>query len=86
MQLSASQLMELGNSISDKLVNQGAILHNKLVISMDEKSFKKIDEDLYYRNNGKAELFVPSDSNITVTFPYVDVIIQKSTITPESRT
>lgn len=77
--LNSNELSEIGTYLSDKIASHKLDKNAEFTIEVDEESFKKIDEDLFYRNNvdGKGE-FTPSFSIITVKFPFVNIIIKKS--------
>lgn len=75
--LNRNTLIELGNKISEILtksnVKDSSILH----IKVDDNSFKKIDEDLYYRNDEKKEDFLPSENEIILKFLNLLIFIEK---------
>lgn len=75
--LTAKELYEIGFDLSEKLAKNKLQSKNELYLTVDELSFKKIDEDLYYRNNPDGKDFVPSSTNIHVIFPNLDIIIIK---------
>lgn len=75
--INSKDLFDIGTYLSDKMSEYKLGNKNELSIEVDEESFKKIDEDLYYRNNGEGE-FTPSFSTITVKFPFLDIKIKKS--------
>lgn len=77
--INSKDLSNIGTYLSDKMAEYKIGNKAELIINVDEESFKKIDEDLFYRNNesGKDE-FTPSFSTITVKFPFADILIKKS--------
>lgn len=75
--LSSDNIFKLGSELSENLIKNKLLIDNTLTIKVDEESFKKIDEDLYYRNNKDGEGFEPSFSNITIKFPHLNIIIEK---------
>jgi small-conductance mechanosensitive channel len=67
--LNRNTLIELGNKISEILTKSNVKDSSVLHIKVDENSFKKIDEDLYYRNDEKKEDFLPSENEIILKDP-----------------
>ena len=77
VELNKNLLLELGNSIST-ILHKGKIYNEvKLLINLDEESFKKLDEELYYRNNETDEEFIPSDDEIVTIFKNLKIIFNK---------
>ena len=76
--LNTNKISEIGNYISEQMrelkIND-SILH----INVDTESFKKIDEDLFYRmnENNKEKEFIPSEKEIIISFPNVKLIINE---------
>lgn len=76
--LSTNKIQEIGDIVSEQMrlidVNDA-----KLVIDVDSKSFKKIDEDLFYRiNEGDEEKeYIPSEKEIIISFPNAKMIINE---------
>lgn len=75
--LTTNEIFKIGMELSNNLALNKIINNNKLFLKVDEESFKKIDEDLYYRNYPDGKDFEPSFSEINVKFPYLDIIICK---------
>lgn len=75
--LTTNEIFKIGMELSNNLALNKIINDNKLFLKVDEESFKKIDEDLYYRNYPDGKDFEPSFSEINVKFPYLDIIICK---------
>ena len=75
--LTTNEIFKIGMELSNNLFSNKLINDNKLILNVDDESFKKIDEDLYYRNNPNGKDFEPSFSQINVKFPYLDIIIKK---------
>ena len=71
-------IAELGQMINDKLREDGIKQKAKLIINVNKDEFRKIDEDLYYRNNEKKEEFIPSEDEIIVNFDNVKIIIKEN--------
>ena len=81
VKLTTNEILKLGSSISDTLIELRAIKNNELKIVVDDESFLKIDEDLFYRNpNNVNESFIPSEEEINITFPNVVIKIVKNTV------
>lgn len=79
IKLDKNVIITLGNTISEILHKSNIKTETTLNIKVDSLSFKKIDEDLYYRGNEKAEQndFQPSDDEIIVKFSNLLIIIEK---------
>lgn len=75
--LTTNEIFKIGMELSNNLALNKIINDNKLLLKVDEESFRKIDEDLYYRNYPDGKDFEPSFSEINVKFPYLDIIICK---------
>lgn len=71
-------ISELGNIISDKLVENGIKIQSELIVYVNKDEFKKVDEDLYYRNKeDDSQEFIPSEGEIIINFEMVKVIIKE---------
>jgi len=71
-------IVELGNSISNKLKEDGITNKSELIVYLSDNEFRKVDEDLYYRNRkDDSDEFVPSDNEIIVNFEMVKIIVKK---------
>ena len=77
VKLDKNTLIVLGNTVSEILmkakVNEETVLH----IKVDDYSFKKIDEDLFYRNEDNKKDFQPSEDNIQLKFNNLMIFIEK---------
>ena len=79
--LGAVNVYELGRSLSEKLMEYGVMGKQELIIYLGENNFRKLDEDLFYRNktdDGKE--FTPSDNEIDINFDLVKIIVKKKMI------
>lgn len=77
LKLTSYNIADLGSMLSDKLYELG-ITDSKLVINLPSKEFKKVDEDLFYRNRqSDDEEYIPSDNDIDISFNNVKIIINK---------
>lgn len=77
--LTAYNIHDIGEYLSNKLIEYNATSGNKLVINVSESDFSLIDEDLYYRMNKEAqsENFVPSEEVIEIKFDNLTIEIRK---------
>ena len=75
--LTTNEIYKMGHELSQSLIKNKVTLKNELNIKVDEESFKKIDEDLYYRSNPNDDNFSPSQSKIKITFPCLEIFIYK---------
>lgn len=75
--LSTSKIAEIGNKLTE-LFNGIKISNSELKIYVDDYSFLKIDEDLYYRQNPNGEDFKESEEQIDVLFDNVKISILKT--------
>lgn len=74
-------IFELGKSISDKLIMDGITKKAELIVYVNSNEFKKIDEDLYYREKtDKTNEFIPSEGEININFEMVKIIVKESKI------
>ncbi len=70
-------ISELGQFISDKLRDDGVKEQAVLTVYVNNEEFKKVDEDLYYRNKtDEKQEFIPSDGEIIVNFDNVKILIK----------
>lgn len=71
-------IMELGQFISSKLREDGISTKSELYVYVTNEEFKKIDEDLYYRNRkDESQEFIPSEGEIIVNFELVRIIVKE---------
>ena len=71
-------IFELGQLISAKLKDDGITQQSELYIYVDKEQFKKVDEDLFYRNKkSDNQEFIPSEGEIDINFEGVKVIIKE---------
>ena len=66
--LNSYKIFEIGEDISKRLHECGITKKSKLAINVTNDELRKIDEDLYYRNNPNGTDYVPSDGELLVTF------------------
>lgn len=73
-----TSIFELGQMISSKLKDDGITQQSELCIYLNEEEFKKVDEDLFYRNRqDESQEFIPSDGEIDINFDNVKIIVKK---------
>ena len=72
-------IFELGQFISSKLKEDGITIQSELIVYVTSEEFKKIDEDLYYRNRkNESQEFIPSEGEIDVNFELVKIIVKEN--------
>ena len=73
-----AKIVELGNIISEKLIEYGVGNESELVIYLKPEAFLKADEDLFYRiRNDDSEEFIPSEGEIDVKFENIKMTLRK---------
>ena len=71
-------IMELGQFISSKLKEDGVTMQSELTVYVTSEEFKKVDEDLYYRNRkDESQEFIPSEGEIDINFELVKIIVKQ---------
>lgn len=71
-------IFELGQFISSKLKEDGITVQSELSVYVTKEEFKKIDEDLYYRNRkNESQEFIPSEGEIVINFELVKILIKE---------
>ena len=71
-------IFELGQMVSSKLKDDGVAHQSELYIYLDKDEFKKVDEDLFFRNKKNVDdEFIPSEGEIDINFDGVKVIIRE---------
>lgn len=71
-------IFELGQFISSKLKEDGITIQSELTVYVTSEEFKKIDEDLYYRNRkNESQEFIPSEGEIDINFELVKIIVKE---------
>lgn len=74
----SNSIIELGGVISNALKENGVVNKAELTICLNADEFRKVDEDLFYRNKKNSEQeFIPSDEEIDVNFELVKIIIKQ---------
>jgi len=77
----AVNIVELGNLLSEKLEEFGINNKAELYVHIDNDDFKKVDEDLFYRNKtDESQEFIPSDGEIDINFDRVKIIVKNKTV------
>ena len=71
-------IMDLGQFISSKLKEDGVTIQSILTVYVTSEEFKKVDEDLYYRNRkDESQEFIPSEGEIDINFELVKIIVKE---------
>ena len=71
-------IFELGQFISSKLKEDGVTMQSELIVYVTSEEFKKVDEDLYYRNRkDESQEFIPSEGEIDINFELVKIIVKE---------
>lgn len=66
--MNSYDIAEIGLYVSNWLHRFHLSRESELVIPLSEDVFRKIDEDLYYRQNPDGTDFVPSEDEIAINF------------------
>ena len=75
--LNSMNIFTLGSEVSEALAECGVMDKAEITILLNDEEFKKVDEDLFYRNRkDESEEFVPSEGEIDVTFENANIIIK----------
>jgi hypothetical protein len=76
--LGTMSIFELGQFISSKLKEDGITIQSILTVYVTSEEFKKVDEDLYYRNRkDESQEFIPSEGEIDINFELVKIIVKE---------
>lgn len=76
--LGTMSIFELGQFISSKLKENGVTIQSELTVYVTSEEFKKVDEDLYYRNRkDESQEFIPSEGEININFELVKIIVKE---------
>ena len=72
-------IFELGQMISSRLKEDGVAQQSKLYIYLNDEEFKRVDEDLFYRNRkDESQEFIPSEGEIDINFDNVKIIVRNN--------
>lgn len=76
--LGTTAIVQLGNTVTEFLSKHGVEYPCELSIELPQNEFKKVDEDLFYRNNPSSDdEFMPSESEIDVKLNNLRIVIKK---------
>lgn len=75
---STQNIADIVETLSMKLREYGYTGNANLSVEVDKDTFKKIDEDLYYRQFPEGKDFVPSQGEIIVTLGPVALTVHDS--------
>lgn len=70
-------ILEMGNELEKKMVKHDIKSNNIFSFEVPSEDFKKIDEDIYYRQFPDGKDFEPSENEIQITFKHLTIIIKK---------
>lgn len=70
-------IIEIGDDLEKKMVKHNIKSNNVLSFEVTEQEFKKIDEDIYYRQFPDGTDFIPSMDEIQITFNHLTIYIRK---------
>lgn len=73
--INSFDIATIGLYVSNKLEEKKVTKNNTLVLTISKEELKKLDEDLYYRQNPNGTDFVPSEKEISLNFENLKVII-----------
>lgn len=74
----AAYIFEMGTRLSKQLHDGGIEEQAILSVFVGKDEFKKIDEDLFYRNRkDEEEKFIPSEGEIDINFDLVKIKIKE---------
>lgn len=76
LSFNTAKIAELGDTIITFLHENGIDTKSELILNVTKGTLRKIDEDLYYRQNPDGQDFVPSDKELTVNFDRLDIVIR----------
>lgn len=76
IKLDTFKIFELASHVDKTLVANGAVRGGELVVYVSGEELRKIDEDLFYRNNEKDDEFVPSEGEVYVTCNKLKIIFK----------
>lgn len=79
LKLNSYEIFEIGEYLENKLHEDGITERTELKITVTDDDLKKIDEDLFYRNNTDGKEHVPTEGEIIVNFKNLIIkIIEKN--------
>lgn len=76
--MNSLDVADIGMEISEKLKGYKLSKDCMLEIPLTENDFKKMDEDLYYRQHLDENEFVPSEDEIIVKFENLTIKFMKN--------
>jgi hypothetical protein len=75
--LNTQELIKIGQQMTTMLGEVGITETSELIIKLDPYSLLKIDEDLYYRQNPQGKDYKPTEQDVVVKFPLLNIKLQK---------
>lgn len=76
-QLDYFEIVNIGRMIEAHMNVCSNTEKNEFTIYVPEDIFKKLDEDIYYRQFPEGKDFTPSDDTIIINFEYLVIFIKK---------
>lgn len=71
------EIVNIGRIIESEMLICQNTEKNEFTIYVDEDMFKKLDEDIYYRQFPDGKDFKPSDDTIVINFEYLVIFVKK---------
>lgn len=73
-----ASIFELSKIISSRLNEDGVTQQSELYVYLNEEEFRKVDEDLFYRNReDESQEFIPSEGEIDINFDNIKIIVKQ---------
>ena len=76
-QLDFFEILNIGRMIESHMLVCSNNEKNELIVYVKEDDFKKLDEDIYYRQFPDGKDFKPSDEAIIINLEYLVITIRK---------
>lgn len=74
LKLNSYEIFELGKKLDERLHDDGITEKSELIITVSPDELKKIDEDLYYRNNPEGKDYIPTEGELSINF--INILIK----------
>lgn len=74
------EIVNIGRIIESEMLICQNTEKNEFTIYVDEDMFKKLDEDIYYRQFPDGKDFKPSDDTIVINFEYLVIFVKKKKV------
>lgn len=74
-------IFEIGEFVSKRIMEDRVDGNAELVINLNDKEFKLLDEDLFYRmKTDESQEFIPSEGEIIVNFDKLKIVIKNKSM------